>query len=97
MAISEAILKTGVFLPLKPFIDQVLKFFDIVSFQLSLNSYRLIVAFYIVFLKLYKTMSIVRHFAFSFRLKALVKDPGFWYLTGQGAATGILRLPNNVG
>ena len=32
MAISEAILKTGVFLPFHSFIEQVLKFFDIVPF-----------------------------------------------------------------
>ena len=54
MAISEEILKTGVFLPLHPFIDQVLDFFDIVSFQLSQNSYCLIVAIYIAFLLLWK-------------------------------------------
>ena len=77
MAISEAILKTGVFLPLHPFIDQVLEFVDIVSFQLSLNSYSLIVAFYIAFSKLCKTIPIVRHFAFIFRLKALASILGF--------------------
>ena len=47
MAISKAISKVGVFLPLYPFIDQVLQFFDIVPFQLTLNFYRIIVAFFI--------------------------------------------------
>ena len=96
MAISEVILKTRVFLPLHPFIDQVLEFFDIISFQLSLNSYRLIVVFYIAFLELYKTMPIVGHFAFIFGLKALAKHLGFWYLTGRGVTAGILGLPSNV-
>ena len=50
MTISKTILKAGVFLPLHPFIDQVLQFFDIVSFQLTPNSYRIIMAFYIAFL-----------------------------------------------
>ena len=49
MAISEAILKAGVFLPLYQFIDQVLQFFDIVPFQLTSNSYHIIVAFFITF------------------------------------------------
>ena len=97
MAISEVILKTGVFLPFHPFIEQVLNFFDIVSFQLSLNSHRLIVAFYIAFSELSKTAPTVGHFAFILGLKVLAKHLGFWYLTGQGVATGILRLPNNVG
>ena len=49
MAISEVILKAGVFLPLHLFTDQVLQFFDIVPFQLTLNFYRIIVAFYMIF------------------------------------------------
>ena len=97
MAISEAILKTRVFLPLHPFTDQVLEYFDIVPFQLSPNSYSLIVAFYIAFSELYKTVPIVGHFAFIFRLKALSKHPRFWYLNGRGAIVGILGLPSNVG
>ena len=91
MAISEAILKNGVFFPLYPFIGQVLEFFDIVPFQLSPNSYRLIVAFYIAFLELCKTAPSVGHFAFIFGLKALAKHPGFWYLTGREVAIGISR------
>ena len=96
MAINKAILKTGVFLPFYPFIEQVLEFFDIVPFQLSPNSYRLIVAFYIAFLELCQTAPTVGHFAFIFGLKALAKHFGFWYQTG-GAAAGILRLPSNMG
>ena len=97
MAISEAILKTRVFLPLHPFIDQVLEFFAIVPFQLSPNSYHLIVAFYISFLEIYKTAPTVGHFSFIFWLKVLAKHHGFGYLTSRGVAVGILRLPNNVG
>ena len=97
MAISEAILKTKVFLPLHFFIDQVLKFFDIVPFQLSPNSYRLIVAFYIALSELCKTAPSIRHFAFIFGHKALAKHVRFWYLIGRGDATGIIGLPNNVG
>ena len=97
MAIRKAILKTGVFLPLYSFIEQVLEFFDVVSFQLSSNSYRLIVVFYIAFSELCRTTSSVGHFAFIFEFKALAKYPGFWYLTDRGVTAGILGLPNNVG
>ena len=97
MAISEVILNTKVFLPFHPFIEQVLEFFDIVPFQLSPNSYRLIVVFYITFSELCKIAPIVGHFVFIFGLKALVKHSGFWYLTGQTAAAGILGLPIIVG
>ena len=90
------ILKTGVFFSLHPIIDQVLEFFDIVPFQLSLKSYHLIVAFYIAFMELCKTAPIVGHLTFIFGLKALEKHLGFWYLTGRGVAAGILGLPNNV-
>ena len=42
MTFSETILKTGVFLPLHPFIAQVLDYFDIVPFQLPPNSIALL-------------------------------------------------------
>ena len=90
-------MKTGVFLPFHHFIEQVLEFFDIVPFQLSPNSYRLIVAFYIAFSELCKTTPIIGHFAFIFEVKALAKHPGFWYLTGREASEGILGLPINAG
>ena len=88
IAISEAILKSGVFLPLHSFIDQVLEFFDIVPFQLSPNSYRLIVAFYIALSELCETAPSIGHFAFIFRLKTLAKHPEFWYLTSRGVDEG---------
>ena len=49
MAFSEAILKAGVFLPLHPFIYQVFQFFDMVPFQLTPNSFRIIIVFFIAF------------------------------------------------
>ena len=97
MTFSEAILKTVVFLPLHPFIIQVFDYFDIVPFQLPLNSHRLIVAFYIVFSEFYDVALSVVHFAFIYRLKALAKHAGFWYLTGRGDVAGITGLPSNTG
>ena len=97
MAISEAILKAGVFLPLHPFIDQVLQFFDIVSFQLSPNSYLVIVAFFITFLEACEVEPSLGHFTHIFGIKVIAKHAGFWYLTGHRDATGIGGLLSNVG
>ena len=63
MTFSEAILKTGVFLPLHPFIAQVLDYFDIVLFQLLRTSHHLIVAFYIVCSEFCGVAPSVVHFA----------------------------------
>ena len=96
MTSSEAILKTGVFIPLHPFIVQVLDYFDIVPFQLPPNSHHLIVAFYIIFLKCCDVVPSVVHFAFIYKLKALYKHVKFRYLTGRGDSTGIAGLPSNT-
>ena len=97
MTSSEAILKMRVYLLLHFFVAQVLDYFDIVPFQLPLNSHRLIVAFYIVFSEYCGVVPLVVHFAYIFRVKALAKHMGFWYLTGWGDSAGIVGLPSNSG
>ena len=97
MAISEAILKVGVFLPLHPFIDQVLKLFDIAPFQLTSNSYRIMVSFFITFSEAYRVEPSLGHFAYIFGIKTVAKYAGFLYLIGHGDAAGIGGLPSNVG
>ena len=73
MTFSEAILKMEVFLPLHPFVVQVLNYFDIVPFQLPPNSHRLIVVFYIVFSEYYGVMPSVVYFVYIYGLNALAK------------------------
>ena len=97
MTFSEAILKMGVFLPLHPFVIQVLEYFEIVPFQLPPNSHRLIVAFYIVFSEYCGVAPSMVYFEFIYGLKAFAKHVGFWYLTGQGDSTGMVGLPSNTG
>ena len=97
MALSEAILKAGVFLPLHPFIDQVLQFFDIIPFQLTLNSYCIIATFFITFLEACGVEPSIGHFDYVFGIKAFAKNAGFWYLTSHGDVVGIGGLPNNMG
>ena len=97
MTFSEIILKTGFYLPLHPFVAQVLDYFNIVPFQLPSNFYRLIVAFYIVFSEYCGVTSSVVHFAYIYGLKALAKHAGFWHLTSRGDSMGIVGLPSNLG
>ena len=82
MTFSETILKMRVFIPLHPFIVQVLDYFDIVPFQLPPNSHRLIVTFYIAFSEYCGVTSSVVYFAYIYEIKALAKHMRFWYLTG---------------
>ena len=49
MAFSEVIIKGGVSLPLHPFIETVLQYFNVALFQFTPNSFRIIVAFFIAF------------------------------------------------
>ena len=64
MTFSETILKTGVYLPLHPFVAQVRDYFDIIPFQLPPNSHHLIVAFYVVFLEYCGVAPSMAHFAY---------------------------------
>ena len=76
MAISKAILKARVFLPLHSFIDQVLQFFDIVLFQLTPNSYHIMMAFFITFSEARMVEPSLGHFAYIFGIKVVVKACG---------------------
>lgn len=64
--------------PLYPFIRKVIKMYDVVPIQLSLNSYKLFIALFIIYLDLKfptPTMKEVSHF-FSLRKS----DNGYYYL-----------------
>ena len=74
MAISEEILKAGLFLFLHLFVDQVFQFIDIVPFQLTPNSYRIIVAFFITFSEACGVEPSIWHFAYVFKIKVVVKN-----------------------
>ena len=77
MAFSEAILKSRISFPLHLFIDEVLQFFDMVSFQLTPNFYRIIVTFYIAFMEVCRFELSVGHFTYVFGNKAVAKHAGF--------------------
>ena len=90
MAISKAILKTRVFLPLHSFIDQVLEFFNIVLLLPNCG-------FLHCLLGAMRDCAIGWAFCLYFRAQGSGEAPQVLNLTGQGDATGIIGLPNNVG
>ena len=97
MTFSEVILKTGVFLPLHPFIVQVLDYFDIIPFQFPPNSHRLIVAVYIIFSECYSVALSVIHFVFIYSSRPSLNMRDFGTLTCRGNVAGIAGLPSNTG
>ena len=54
-------------------------------------------AFYIIFSEYCGVAPSMVHFAYIYRVKALAKHVGFWYLTDRGNSAGIARLPSNLG
>ena len=52
-------------------------FFDMVLFQLTPNSYDIIVTFYILFIEACRLEPSVGHFAYVFRIKAVAKHTRF--------------------
>ena len=98
MAFSEAIMRGGGSLPLHPFIEAVLQYFNVAPFKFTLNSFYIIMAFFIVFTEACLVEPIVNEFAYIFGIKALMKHKGFWYTTRQGLdVKGIVGLCSNIG
>ena len=98
MAFSEAIMRGGGSLPLHPFIEAVLQYFNVAPCKFTLNSFYIIMAFFIVFTEACLVEPTVNEFAYIFGIKALMKHKGFWYTTRQGLdVKGIVGLCSNIG
>ena len=77
MAFSEAIVRGGAFLPLHPFVEVILQYFNVALFQFTLNSFHIIVAFFIAFMEVCLIEPTVNEFAYIFGIKTLAKHKGF--------------------
>ena len=97
MVFSKVILKAGVSLPLHPFIDDILQFFTVVPFHLTLNTYCIIVTFYVAFTETRGFEPSVGHFAYMIKIKAFMSDLGIWDMTGRDDITGIGGIPSDIG
>ena len=97
MAFSESIMQGGASLPLHGFVEAVLQHFNVALFQFTLNSFCIMVAFFITFMEAGIGELNVDEFAFVYGIKALAKHEGFWYTTKQGTEMNcIIGLRDNM-
>ena len=68
-------------LPLNPFIVEVLEYFNVAHFQVTPNSFRTMVEFYMAFMEADIGKPSTMEFAYVYYIKALAKNKGFWYTT----------------
>ena len=83
-AISETIIQGGASIPLYPFLVEVFNYFKIILFQLTPNSIRTMVAFYIGFMEANIGKLSAVEFAYIYCIKALSKNERFWYTSKRG-------------
>ena len=81
MAFSEVIMRGGVAPPLHAFVEAVLRHFNVALFQFTLNSFCIIVAFFIAFMEVGISEPNVNEFAYLYGIKELAKHEAFWYTT----------------
>lgn len=99
LVLSASLLRVGMSVPLHPFVVQVLRKFDVAPFQLSPNSYRMIISLYILYKEMaFPTLS-VPEFLWFYTIKKKADDAGFFYLTlcGGKDIRGIEGFPSNSG
>ena len=91
-------MRGGVSLPLRSAIIEVLRHFNVVPFQFTLNSFCIMVTFFIAFLEVGISEPHVNQFSYMYVIKALTEHEGFWYTTKRGTdIEGICGLRNNMG
>ena len=77
MAFNEAIMQGGASLLLHPFLIVVLQHFNVAPFQFIPNSFCIMVAFFISFIKMGISGLNVDEFTYVYEAKALAKHEGF--------------------
>lgn len=80
IAISEAIMRCGVFLPLFPYFRRIIEYYGVAPFQLVPNAYRAMVVLYIIFFKLGIGEPQPEDFAWFYQIKSC-GDFGFFYFS----------------
>ena len=80
IAMSEPIMRCGVFLPLLPYFCRITEYYGIAPFQLVPNAYRAMVALYIIFFKLGIGEPQPEDFAWFYQIKSC-GDLGFYYFS----------------
>ena len=98
MAFSEPIKRRGISLPFHSFVEAVLQHFNVAPFQFTLNSFCIMVAFFIALMEAGIGEPNVDEFTFAYGIKMLTKHEGFWYMTKRDTNMNVITgLPNNMG
>lgn len=79
--ISTAFLKVGFFMPIHPFLREVLEFYELAPMQLTPNSYHLAISTYIMYASKFSTPLSAPKLGFFFRLKETGRGSGCFYLS----------------
>ena len=80
IAISEVIMRCGVFLPLLPYFCRIIEYYRLAPFQLVPNAYRAMVALYVIIFKLGIGEPQPEDFAWFYQIKSC-GDFGFFYFS----------------
>lgn len=73
--------RLGLSLPLHPFIQDILDFYNIAPLQLNPNSYRMAICMYILYDLVFEAPLSARELGYFYQLKETGKTTGFFYLT----------------
>lgn len=89
----DAIMRYGVYLPLKPYFRRIIEYYNFAHFQLIPNAYRLMVVLYIIFHRLKLGEPQLENFVWVFQIKYCI-DFGLyyfnkWVVEGLGGIKGI--------
>lgn len=79
--ISAAFFKVGVYVPLHPFIREILDFYELAPLQLTPNSYRLAICTYILYASKFTTPLTAKELGYFFKLKDTGRSSGCFYLS----------------
>ena len=95
---SEVIMRGGASILLHPFVVEVLDYFNLIPFQLTPNSFRNIMTFYIIFMEIGIREPSTDVFAYVYCIKVLAEHKGLWYMSKCGPdIEGVWGVGDNLG
>ncbi|KAM6547136.1 hypothetical protein CsatB_018812 [Cannabis sativa] len=99
VVISIPILRCGVSVPFHPFVAAILRRYDVSPFQLTLNSYRTVLAFYAMYMEYAHRAPSVEEFSYFYDIKSVGLHNGFFCFSKWATSeiNGIEGMVSNMG
>lgn len=88
VVLSAQFFKVRLSLPLHPFIQDILEFYDIAPLQLTINSYRMAMCVYVLYNRDFNKQLSAFELGYFYQLKQTGKSPGIFYLAAWGVHDG---------